>query len=112
MDKIVSIAELILLLLLSILQLGRWSQKTEDKPSDAVRMAKDALAKVEATAADLRKHKHAWQDYLNTRYTTYDTVYARKREVELELRNIAERQETNCDRLTELEQKLERLSGV
>lgn len=110
-QQVKDIVELLLLVALAIVQVGRWSQKTEDGPTDALRTAKEALAKTESTAGDLRKHKHAWQDFLNNRFTELDRTYARKREVELELQNIRDRQEADCDRITECEVKCERLSS-
>lgn len=104
--------ELLLLVGLAIMQLGRWSQKTEDGPSDALRIAKEGLAKVESTANDLRRHKHAWQDFLNSRFTELDRVYARKREVELEFQNLRDKQDADCDRITACEERFEKLSGV
>jgi chromosome segregation and condensation protein ScpB len=110
MQQIRDVVELLLLVGLAVVQLGRWSQKTEDGPTDALRIAKDALKKAEDIGYELRKHKHAWQDYLNSRFTTYDQVYSRKREVELELQNIRDRQDADGDRLTDIEKKVDRFS--
>lgn len=111
-QQIRDVVELLLLVALAVLQLGRWSQKTEDRPSDAMRIASQAMARAEATANDLRRHKRAWQDYLNTRFSTYDSIYARRREVELEFRNIKDKQDADCDRITSTEERLRGLSGV
>jgi peptidoglycan hydrolase CwlO-like protein len=112
LQQVVDVGEILLLVILTILQLGRWSQKTEDGPSDAIRIAKQGLAKAESTANDLRRHKHAWQNYLNTRFTEYDRTYARKREVELEMNNILTKIDADCDRITELEERIRKFSGV
>lgn len=112
MGQLLQFGELLLLVLLAILQLGRWSQKTENGPADAIRIAKDAKDKADETANDLRKHKNSWQDFLNARYTVLDNTYARKREVELELTNIRDKQDNDCDRITALEERVERLSEV
>jgi len=105
MRELLQSGELILLIILAVLQLGRWSQKTEDEPSNASRVAREALAKANDLANDLRRHKRAWREFLNARYTDLDRIYARKREVELEIENIKER-------VTDTEVKIERISGV
>lgn len=112
MEQALQIGQMLLLVILAILQLGRWSQKTEDGPTDAVRIAKEAKSRAEETANDLRKHKHHWQDFLNSRYTELDRTYARKREVELEFQNIKDKQESDCDRITAVEERVEKILGV
>lgn len=112
MEQLLQAGELLLLVLLAILQLGRWSKKTEDGPADALRIAKDAKRKADETADGLRKHKHEWNGYLQTRFNELDKVYARKREVELELRTITTKQDSDCDRITGLEERIGRVTGV
>lgn len=112
MEHLLNAAQLILLLVLTVMQLGRWSQKTEDGPTDALRIAKDALAKALSVSNDLRRHKHNYQDYINSRPAQLDATYARKREVELELETVNAKVEINCERVEAIEGKIERFSGV
>jgi hypothetical protein len=112
MDRFLQAAELALLVTLTILQLGRWARKTEEAPEDALRVAKDALRKTEALEQEFRRHKHAWQDFLNNRYTELDRTYARAREVELQLETIVAKQDADCDRITVIEEKARRIQGV
>lgn len=112
MEHVLQAAELLLLVVLTLLQLGRWSRRTEEGPADALRIAKDVQKKVDLIEAALNRHKHAWQDFLNGRFTELDRTYARKREVELQLETITAKQDSDCDRITTLEEKIGRLSGV
>lgn len=106
MEQLLQAAELLLLVVLAILQLGRWSKQTEDGPVDALRIARDVQRKVDDTAEDLRKHKHAWNNYLQTQYTELDKVYARKREVELELQKLSLRLDVEENRIDSLENRI------
>ena len=112
MGHLLQIAELTLLVILTLLQLGRWSQKTEEGPADAVRIAKDAARRIDGLEEEFRKHRHSWHEYLNRRFVDLDRTYARKREVELQFETISARQESDADRLTALEEKSRRFSGV
>lgn len=105
-------AELTLLIVLTLLQLGRWGRKTEEGPTEALRIAKEAQRRADELGMDLRRHKHAWQDFLNNRFTEFDRIYARKREVELQLETVINKQDTDCDRITAVEDKVGRLTGV
>lgn len=106
------IGQLVLLLVLAILQLGRWSQKTEEGPGDALRIAKEADKKADDIALDLRKHKHEWNNFRNVLYNELDKTYARRREVELELKTITTKQDNDCDRITAVEERVNRVAGV
>lgn len=112
MQQIRDVVELLLLVGLALIQVARWTQKTEDAPSEALRTANEAKRRAESAQAEVRAHKRTWQEYLNTRFITYDRTYARKREVELQLQNMRDKQDNDCDRITALEEKLERLAGV
>lgn len=112
MENIRNYIELALLIGLTIMQLGRWSQKTEDGPSDALRIAKEAKEKADKVDSDLRSHKHAYQNFLNTQYHELDRIYSRKREVQLEFINVRDKQDSDCDRITDVEKTVAKLLGV
>lgn len=101
------------------MQLGRWSQKTEDGPQDALRIAKAAMAKAEALRRDMRdlgdsarRTRHQLQEHIAAHNTEMDKVYARRREVELEMKSIVDKQDADCDRITEVEARINKLTGV
>lgn len=106
LQQLLQYGELLLLLLLTLISLGKWVQKREDDDVDGERNFKSAMAKAEEVALDLRKHKHAWQDFLNNRFTEFDRTYARKREVELEMQNIRDKVDADCDRVSAIEDTL------
>lgn len=106
LQQVLQYGELLLLILLTLVSLGKWVQKREDVDVDGARNIKSASAKADEVAADLRKHKHAWQDFLNNRFTELDRTYARKREVELEMQNIRDKVDADCDRISAIEDTL------
>lgn len=112
MQQLLQYGELLLLLLLTLVSLGKWVQKREDGDADGLRTANDAMAKADGVAADLRRHKHTWQEFLNTRYTEMDRTYARKREVELEIQNLRDKIDADCDRITALEETLTSIQAI
>lgn len=112
MEKYLNAGQLLLLVVLTLMQLARWTQKTEDGSSEAKRIAKEALTKANECFEALRKHKHAWYEFRNNRFSELDITYARKREIELELAAIRDRVDADCDRITSVEQMVRKLTGV
>lgn len=105
MQEFTNYAELILLVLLALLQLGRWSQKTEEAPTEIARDVRDLRKDVRTyrERADATHHKLNGHIHLHTH--ELDMVYVRRET------HIAEHQILEL-KLKQLESRVERVEGT
>lgn len=108
--------ETILLVALTLVQLSRWSQKQEDTPALTAQKLKAELDAAKAIAEEAKgiaiKYRHEFNNFLQTRFYELDKTYTRKDLVDLQIKNLGEKVDDDCDRITALEQKWDRLAGV
>ena len=93
MEAVREWAELALLVIVLLMSVGRWAQKQEETPV-TLSALRDT---VEKNHEEFRRHKHWWNNWLNTHGYELDKVYARKETVNVQV-------EALCERISRLEE--------
>jgi hypothetical protein len=112
LKEILPYGELLLLVVLTILQLGRWSQKREDTPQSLARDLTTLKQLEEKHYEEFRRHRHDYNNFLQNVDYKNDRRYVRRDVYEAEKKAIVDKQESDCERLSELETWRNRFVGI
>ena len=112
MKELLPYGELILLIILTLLQAGRWSQKQEASPESTAKGLLSLEAEVRKNYDEFRRHRHEWNNYLQTVDYRNDQRYVRRDIYEVEKTSIKEKQEADEERLTEIENWRNKTMGI
>lgn len=112
LKDILPYGELILLIVLTLMQAGAWKQKQQDTPETIAKDLRDLKANVESNYLDLRKLRHEWNNHLQTVDYKNDQRYVRRDVNTVEMKAIRDKQDSDCDRISELENWRNRTMGI